>query len=82
MRRSLREMPVALMMVKLVVRTPESIVSFGFYAFWAYFHNFLHVYKCNFNILVCKHLDIMYASIEQFYWMLNEACGRSNNREN
>jgi hypothetical protein len=25
---------------------------------------------------------MMYASIEQFYSVLNEACGRSNNREN
>jgi len=82
MRRSLREIPVALMMVNLVVRTPESIVSFGFYALWAYFRYFLHVYKCNFNILVCKHSDMMYASIEQFYSVLNEACGRLNNREN
>jgi hypothetical protein len=46
--------------------------------FWAYFRCFLHVYKCNFNIFVGKHLDMMYTSIEQFYWMLNEACGRSN----
>ena len=75
-------MPVALMMVNLVVRTPESIVSFGFYALWAYFCSFLHVYKCNFNILVCKHSDMMYASVEQFSLMLNEACGRSNNGEN
>jgi hypothetical protein len=78
-------MPVALMMVNLAVRTPESIVSFGFFKFFHFlslFHYFLHVYKCNFNILVCKHLDMMYASIVQFYWMLNEACGRSNNGEN
>ena len=75
-------MPVAPMMVELMVGTPESIVSFGFYALQAYFCYFLHVYKCNFNILVCKHLDMMYASVEQFYWMLNEACGRSNDGEN
>jgi hypothetical protein len=58
MKRSLRKMSVALMMVNLMVRTPESIVS------------------------MCKHSDMMYASIEQFYSVLNEACGRSNNREN
>jgi hypothetical protein len=70
MRMSLRKMPVVLMMVNLVVRTPESIVSFGFLKF---------LYKCNFNILAGKHLDMMYARIVQFYWMLNETCGRSNN---
>ena len=32
--------------------------------------------------MVCKHSDIMYASVEQFSLMLNEACGRSNDGEN
>ena len=31
---------------------------------------------------MCKQLDMMYASVEQFSLMLNEACGRSNNGEN
>ena len=52
------------------------------YTFGAYFCYFLHVYKCNFNILVCIHLGMMYASIVQYYWLLNEACGRSNDGEN
>jgi len=72
------------LMVNLVVRTLESIVSLGFFkflCFGAYFHYFLHVYKCNFNILVCKYLEMMYESIVQFYWMLKKACGRSDNGE-
>ena len=68
-----------LMMVNLVVRTLESNVSFRFFKFLCSLAYFLHVYKCTFNILVCKHLDMMYASVENFYLMLNEACGRSNN---
>ena len=62
----------ALMIMNLVVRTPESIVSFGFYALWAYFRYFLHVYKCNFNILVCKHSEKteMYRKL----WLKIDAC--------
>jgi hypothetical protein len=35
-------------------------------------------------ILVCKPLYMVYSSILQlqFYWMINEAYGRSNNGEN
>jgi len=47
MGRSLSEMPVALMMVNLVGRTPESIISFGFFhIFYAFGLIFAIFYIC------------------------------------
>jgi len=82
MKRSLRKIPVALMIVNLVVRTPESIVSFGFCKFLCFWGSFFLFSTCILTILVCKHSEMMYSSILQFYWILNEACGRSNDGEN
>jgi hypothetical protein len=69
-------------MVNLVVRTPESIVSFGFSKYFRFLGLFLLFSTCMQMILVHKHLDMMYASILQFHWMLNVACGRSSDGEN
>jgi len=72
------------MMVNLVVRTPESIVSFGFLKFLHFLGLFSLFSTCIQMILVCKPLYMVYSSILQlqFYWMINEAYGRSNNGEN
>src|ERR1700691_3630244 len=72
MRRRMKKMPVALMMVNLVVRTFRincflcCFFLSNFHTFGAYFRYFLHVYKENLKILVCKQLDMMYTSIVQF----------------
>ena len=55
------------MMVNLMVRTPESIVSFGFFTFLRFLGIF-SLFPAHIQIiLVCKPLDIMYAHILQFY---------------
>jgi len=58
---------VALMMVNLMVRTPESIVSFGFFTFLHILGIFSLFSACIQIISVCKPLDIMYVCILQFY---------------
>ena len=55
-----------LIMVNLMVRTPELIVSFGFFTFSRFFGIFSLFSACIQIILVCKPLDIIYACILQF----------------